>query len=124
MYVKIGKYKNWTGPYQLANLLQKVGVSEDRCHELGTKLSNTFVNDICQWIDSKRKRKIEIKIHNYDTWNMNHSLSMIILPKLPNTVHHLLKTKMFRNTYVQPQPNQKKMTGTPMNSILIAGILS
>jgi hypothetical protein len=35
-------------------------------------------------------RKVDIKIENYDTWNMDHSLSMIILPmliQLKNTKH-------------------------------------
>jgi hypothetical protein len=29
MRVKIGPYRNWVGPYQLADLLQKFGVSKD-----------------------------------------------------------------------------------------------
>ena len=61
MKVYIGPYRNWWGPYQLANLLQKVGVSDDRCDKIGEWLSDTWVDDLCQWIDSKEKRKIKVR---------------------------------------------------------------
>jgi len=82
MKVKIGRYLNWRGPYQIADLLQKVGVSEDTCYKIGEWLSNTFVNDLCEWIHSKSKRKISIHIDEWDTWSMDHTLAMIILPML------------------------------------------
>jgi hypothetical protein len=34
------------------------------------------------WVESKRKRKIKIRIDPYDTWGMDTTLSMIILPML------------------------------------------
>lgn len=34
------------------------------------------------WIKECFERKIEIKLHNYDTWNMDHTLALIILPML------------------------------------------
>jgi hypothetical protein len=34
------------------------------------------------WVDSKRERKIKIRIDHYDTWNMESTLAMIILPML------------------------------------------
>lgn len=82
MYVKIGPYKNYWGPYQIADLLQYVGVSEDTCDKIGKKLSGTFVNDICQWIESKRHRKVKVRIDNYDVWSMDTTLACIILPML------------------------------------------
>jgi len=82
MRVNIGKYKNWIGPYQIANLLQNIGVSEDRCHSIGEWLSNTWVNEFCTWIDSKRKRKISVRIDQWDTWSMDSTLAVIILPML------------------------------------------
>lgn len=82
MKVYIGPYKNWIGPYQIANLLQYIGFSKDTCHKLGKKLSKTFLNTICEWIDSKKNRKIKIKIHDYDIWQLDHTLSLIILPTL------------------------------------------
>jgi len=82
MYVKIGKYTSWWGPYQIADLLRYVGVSEDRCHKLGEKLADTFVNDICQWVESKRKRNVKVRIDDFDVWSMDSTLAYIILPML------------------------------------------
>ena len=82
MKVYIGPYKNWIGPYQIADLLQYIGFSEDTCHKIGERLSKTFLNTICLWIDSKKKRKTKVKIHGYDIWNLDHTLSLVILPAL------------------------------------------
>ena len=82
MYIKIGPYKNWIGPYQLTDLLQKVGVSENQCDKLGMWLSGTKLANLCKWVDSKRKRKIQVRIDKYDTWSMDVTLSYIILPML------------------------------------------
>lgn len=83
MKVYIGKPPGWFGPYQLADLLQYVGVSEDRCFALGKRLSKTCVGTFLEWFHEKfwRQRKV-IKIHNYDTWNIDTTLSPIILPLL------------------------------------------
>jgi hypothetical protein len=35
-----------------------------------------------EWIHSKKKRIEIVKIHPRDTWNMDHTLSLIILPML------------------------------------------
>ena len=37
MKVYIGPYKEWWGVYQLADLLKKVNVSQNRCEEIGIK---------------------------------------------------------------------------------------
>jgi len=88
MKVNIGPYKEWVGPYQIADILQKVGVSDDRCHKLGERLSKTPLNSICEWVESKRKRKVKIKIHKYDHWNAYTTLAMIILPVLKELHKH------------------------------------
>ena len=83
MLVKIGGYKNWIGPYQLADLLKHVGVSEDTCFKIGSWLADkTPLTNICEFIHSYRKRKLVVKIHKYDTWNMDNTLAHIILPML------------------------------------------
>jgi hypothetical protein len=82
MKVYIGPYRSWFGPYQLANLLRHVGVSEDRCDAIGDWLNETWVKGFCEWVESKKKRKIKITIHKYDTWSMDSTLSMIIAPML------------------------------------------
>ncbi len=82
MKIKLGKYPTWVGVYQLANLLQKVGVSEDRCDEIGDLLVDTWVEKTCLWVESKRHRTVNIHIDNYDVWSMDHTLSLIITPML------------------------------------------
>ena len=80
MKVYIGPYKKWWGPYQIADLIPFV--SEDTSEKIGDWLAKTWVNDVCEWIHSKQERKIKVRIDRYDTWSMDHSLALIILPML------------------------------------------
>lgn len=82
MKVYIGGYPNWLGPYQLAELTKKFGVSEERAHKWGEWLSETWVGDMLQWWHEKKKRTVYVKIDRYDTWAMDHTLSLLILPML------------------------------------------
>lgn len=77
-----GKYITWVGPYQVANWLQHIGVSEEYCDIIGEKLSKTWFNDFCQWVHGKKKQKIVVKMDNWDTWGADSMLSHIILPTL------------------------------------------
>ncbi|NDB59202.1 hypothetical protein EB001_12220 [bacterium] len=80
MKVKIGPYVKWWSPYRLAELIPFV--SEDTHDKIGSWLSRTWIDDLCEWLNSKTKRKIEVRIDKYDTWNMDHTLALIILPML------------------------------------------
>lgn len=82
MKVFIGKYKNWFGSYQLADLFKRIGVSEEICEKIGDWLSETWVHKFLEWIYSKRNRTVYIKIDDYDIWNLDNTLSLIILPLL------------------------------------------
>ena len=82
MKVRIGPYKDWWGPYQIADMMKRVGVSEDTCDKLGDFLHKTWLAPICEWIESKRHRKVYIHIDKYDTWSMDSTLALIILPML------------------------------------------
>ena len=90
MKVTIGPYRNWVGPYQIAEkILFWMDKDEDRrVHKLGTWLAenskgdDSWITKLCTWIHSKQDRKIKVKIHNYDVWNMDGTLSLIILPML------------------------------------------
>jgi hypothetical protein len=82
MIFKFGKYVRWVGPYQLADLLQHIGVSDEKCHSIGEKLSNTWVGDFCQWFHDKKKHKIVVKIEPHDIWSMDYTLAQIIHPLL------------------------------------------
>jgi hypothetical protein len=80
MKVKIGPYKKWWGPYQLAELIPFI--SEETQDRIGGWLSNTWVNAVCEWFYSKNERKIKVQIDDHDTWNMDNTLAHIILPML------------------------------------------
>lgn len=74
--------------HNFGEFLAHGSVEPDRDYENGIDLfnrkerRNTFLYDFMLWIESKRKRKIKIRIDPYDTWSMNDTLSMIILPML------------------------------------------
>ena len=97
MKVNIGPHKSWIGPYQIVEKIffwvNRRGIFADEpaiynrwdyraCDKLGDWLSNTWVNDFCNWIYSKNKRKVDIRIDPYDTWSMDHTLALIIHPML------------------------------------------
>jgi hypothetical protein len=108
MRVKIGKYKNWFGPYQLAEKIlffipkkkDEYGFkhTSDIAHKFGEFLAygsieddnrifredreTTWLNKLLVWIDDKKKRKVHVKIDPWDTWSMDHTLALIILPML------------------------------------------
>ena len=97
MRVKIGPYKNWVGPYQIAEMLcfwvkkekDEYGIPRrpNWVFEFGTWLSGgedkeSWLHKFCLWVESKRKRNIKIKIDRWDTWGMDNTLAYIILPML------------------------------------------
>jgi hypothetical protein len=82
MFIYLGKYTNWVGSYQIANSLKNVGLSEANCDKFGDWLSETWVHKFLEWIHSKKKRIEIVKIHDYDMWNLDHSLALVILPLL------------------------------------------
>jgi len=42
----------------------------------------TWIYRFLNWIESKKKRKIEVHIDPWDTWSMDHTLAYIVLPML------------------------------------------
>ena len=120
MYVKIGPYVNWVGPYQIADKIffwcekypsdelaerwdyraqdwlgeflahgfskeeQDDGIFSRRRKERHT----TWFYKLLTWIHSKQKRKIVVKLDRYDHWNVDGTLSPIILPLLKELKKH------------------------------------
>lgn len=110
MKVYIGPYKNWFGPYQLAELLcfwakkekDEYGFERDPdwVHNFGNWLAHgswdgekrdpfsrkdehkTLLYKFLLWVDKFKKRRQYIKIDRYDTWSMDSTLAPIILPML------------------------------------------
>ena len=109
MRVKIGPYKSWFGPFQLAEMIPFI--SEDSAFRIGEWLSNTWVDNFCQWVDSKRNRKVKIHIDRCDTWNMDHTLALIIHPMLKQ-----LKETKLGSHYVEDEDVPEHMRyGDPNN---------
>jgi len=110
MKIYIGPYKNWFGPYQLAELLcfwvkkekDEFGFERepDWVHNFGNWLAHgswdsektdpfnrkhekkTLLYKFLIWIDNFKFRKKFIKIDPWDTWSMDNTLALIILPML------------------------------------------
>jgi hypothetical protein len=86
MRIHIGPYKSWIGPYQIAEKLMfwTDYRKDDRVHEFGEWLDKNIpgLTKFCLWIEKRRKRKEKIKIDYWDTWSMDHTLALIILPML------------------------------------------
>jgi hypothetical protein len=97
MKVVIGKYRNYIGPYQIAEALCFWAKKEKDKHGFkhtadwvdnfgewlaGGEKQDSWLMKLCLWIESKRKRTIKVKIDRWDTWSMGHTLAYIILPML------------------------------------------
>ena len=83
MKVDIRPYRNWFGPYQLAEkIMFWKNKEDDAVFDFGEKLSNTLIGDFLTWVERKKKRRVKIRIDAYDTWSMDHTLAIIILPML------------------------------------------
>ena len=84
MKIDIGPYRNWIGPYQIAEkILFWMDKDSDSVGNFGEWLADIdWLCRICNWIDSKKNRKTKIHIDRYDTWNMDHTLALIVLPML------------------------------------------
>ena len=84
MKVYIGPYCNWIGPYQIAEkiLFWMDKEKDERVHNFGEWLADTWVGKFCDWTHSKKERNVKVRIDKYDTWNMDHTLALIVLPML------------------------------------------
>lgn len=97
MKVHIGPYTNWIGPYQIADKIffwvknRFIPDDDPRSQRWDYKAHDKFgdwladidwLTSFCNWVDSKKKRKVKIHLDHYDTWSMDHTLSLIIHPML------------------------------------------
>ena len=98
MKVYLGPHTSWIGPYQIAEMLcfwvRKVpdehGIMSkpDWVHDFGTWLAedqngnDSWLCKFCNWVQEHKKRRVWVKIDNYDVWGMDHTLALIIHPML------------------------------------------
>jgi hypothetical protein len=130
MRVKIGPYRSWIGPYQIAEALcfwaptvtDEYGIKNKPpwVHDFGTWLAggedkDSWLQKACIWIESKRTRTVKVRIDRWDTWSMDHTLSYIVLPmlrQLNETKHGAPNTddedvpEHLRSTAAEPKENE------------------
>ena len=91
MKVYIGPYHHWFAPFRWAKkLLRKwYDVDGPRINlETYDKVNNIanrrfkWLRFIEEWFDARYKRKVKVRVDYYDTWGMDGTLSLIILPML------------------------------------------
>lgn len=126
MYVKIGPYSHWFQPATwLQNwILRAYGFGKNTDWDKAGELDRhdaikkwirsltiyKWLDEIECWIDNRSTRKAVIKIHYYDVWSMDHTLSLIILPMLK-----LLKEKKHGAPFVDDDdvPEELRSTAAP-----------
>lgn len=74
MKAYIGPYPGWIGTYQIARIFPKV--LRPYIEECG------WLDRLCNYIYSKRRQKVVVKIDSYDVINVDVTLAHIILPLL------------------------------------------
>lgn len=92
MKVKIGPYRyRWISNIHTNYMNWKYGRFEWEDNTNWFERTLERVEDALQWVynhtinlilDKRSSQKISVKIHNYDTWSMDHTLAPIILPML------------------------------------------
>ena len=117
MKVYIGPYKTWIGPFQIAEkILFWMDKNDDRVYNFGKWLAtnrkgnDTLLYRFCTWIDSKKERKIKIRIDPYDIWNADYTIALVVLPMLK-----LLKEQKHGSPHVDDEdvPEHLRSTAAP-----------
>jgi len=111
MKVKISPYKYWVGPYQLAEkILFWKDRDDDIVHKFGEWLADIeWLYNLCEWTYSKKKRTVKVHIDEYDMWDLDHTLALIILPALKQ----LKATRNGHPCGILPDPNGETELGKP-----------
>ena len=76
---------------------------------------DTVLSKFLSWIHSRQQRKIKVEIDPWDTWNMDHTLALIVLPMLKQlkekqhgagSVDDKDVPKELRSTSAEPKENE------------------
>jgi hypothetical protein len=87
MKVYIDKYPPYYSVYDLARPLKWIGVSEDFIGKIEVEfiekyLVDTWLDKLFMWVNEKNQQKIKVRIDPWDTWSMDSTLPLIIVPML------------------------------------------
>ena len=86
MNVKIGKYKNYFGPYQFVDLFKPI-FGEERIDKftdgkLFNKVSD-WTMPMFTWVEEHKPDRVEkVHIDKWDTYSLDHTLALIVVPML------------------------------------------
>jgi len=110
MRVKIGRYLNFWGPWQIIGLLKFIGVPERTRDVIFDYMKGGRIDKFLNWVHGRRKRTIKIRIDPWDTWGMDHTLALIVLPLLRQ-----LKEEKHGSPYVDDEdvPENIRKTAAP-----------
>ena len=123
MKVVIGPYRNWIGPYQIADAIffwqDKYSATckwASRAHKLGDWLAldkngdPSYLARFCEWVHSKKKRKVDIRLDKYDSWGADTTIALITLPILKQ-----LKTTKHGSGFIEDVdvPEHLRSTSAP-----------
>lgn len=96
MKVKTRKYATWLGPYQAVERILFWAKKEDEngipetpewVSDIGEKVAESWLGGVISsvagaWVNFHDKRRIKVRIEEWDTWDMDYTLAHIILPLL------------------------------------------
>lgn len=86
MKVNIGPHRRWVGLYQIVDTLQYAGLSEDRTYAIAAAIDSKlpWIQRFLQWFHDhvQPDRRIKVHVDQYDVWNADHTLALVILPVL------------------------------------------
>lgn len=82
MKVYIGKYPNSYTIGAFTSWLERIGLPEKFADKVFDYLDGTWVDRVLFNFSCKQKQTIKVKIDKWDTWNMDYTLAVIIVPML------------------------------------------
>jgi len=82
MKVYIGKYPGNYTIGAFTDWLERIGLPEKFSDKVFDYLDGTWVDRILFNFSRKQKQTIKVKIDKWDTWSMDHTLAVIIVPML------------------------------------------
>ena len=91
MKVYIGPYHHWFAPYRWAKSLLRWWYGVDRARiniDTYDKVNSIarkrfkWLRAIEEWLDARYTRKVQVRVDYYDTWGMDSTLALIVLPML------------------------------------------
>ena len=104
------KYMEWKHDNYFYSIDEKDETKFDRFVETITDMIDKTLLVPVNWLLAKRNRKIKVRIDNYDIWNADYTIALVVLPMLK-----LLKEKKHGSPLVDDEdvPEHLRSTAAP-----------